>query len=257
MPSPSAVIRSFIQRAIPSLMGDNPNLDTAVRLAPYGEIYNQPLVRKVHNLVDEGSYFVANNNQTGIASPAQAAFSATAPMLIVTNNYPSNSNLRVYLDYLALVTTAAGSWASAGVNEQLVLVVDSANRYSSGGTTLTPNNPNPGAVTQTAPKVGVYFGAPTATAVGSSAATISGLRILRPAASATVPDVVGELKVLNFGGVEAMLNGAITVGSANMISHPMPPVVLPPGASALLYLILNGTTPGAASFAPELGLFVR
>lgn len=257
MPSPSAVFRSFVQRALASILPDNPNVDTAIRLASYGELYNQPLIRKVHNLVDEGSYFVANNNQAGIAGPAVASFGATTPLLIVTNNYPASSNLRVYLDYLALVTTAAGSWASAGVNEQLVLVVDSANRYSSGGNTLTPNNPNPGAASSTAPKVGVYFGTPTASAAGSSAATISGLRILRPAVSATVPDVVGELKVLNFGGVEAMLNGSITIANANMISHPMPPVVLPPGASALLYFILNGTTPGAVSFAPELGLFVR
>jgi hypothetical protein len=42
-----------------------------------------------------------------------------------------------------------------------------------------------------------------------------------------------------------------------MISHPLPPIVLGPGHSALIYYVLNGTTPSAASFAPELGWWER
>jgi hypothetical protein len=250
------MIRGLVQRALPFLKPDSTDNDVGLRLWPYGEVATQPLIRKAHGLADEGSYFVANNAQTGVASPAVATFTAASPLLIVQNGYPVGGP-RVYLDYLALVTTAAGGWASAGVNEQLTVVVDTANRYSSGGTTLTPQNPNTGALVGSAPQVGVYFGAPTATSAGASARTICGLRILRPAVSATVADVIGELKILNFGGVEATMNGSITIANANQIPHPLPPVVIAPGGTALVYFTLNGTTPSAASFAPELGLFVR
>jgi hypothetical protein len=68
---------------------------------------------------------------------------------------------------------------------------------------------------------------------------ISPLRVVRPVVSGTVLDVVGETKLFNFGGVEAMLNGSITIANANFIPVPMPPVIIGPDQSALLYLWQN------------------
>lgn len=253
------IVQGLVSRLLPQGFTDDRDDMKPIRLWRYGEQCVQPMIRKTHALVDEGGYFIANNAQTGIASPVGTSFAATAAMMIITNtDTERNSGKRIYLDYLALVTTAAGSFASAGVNLQAVVTIDTGTRYSSGGTNLTANiiNPNMDAPARTS-VANVYFGALTATAATSSARTVCGLRILRPVVSATVADVVGELKLLNFGGVEAAMNGSITVAVANQIPHPMPAIVIGPQQTALVHFIMNGTTPAAASYAPEIGWFER
>lgn len=255
--SPQALLRGLVSRALPTANPDSQNQDVGTRLGRYGEGAVLSYVRKQHLLADEGSYFVTNNGQSGIASPAVASFGATTPMCIIQNQ-DTIGGRRLYLDYLLLVTTAAGGWASAGVNEQIMIYLDNGLRYSSSGTALTANIVSPNMDLSTAKSVAsVYFGAVSATAASSLARAVCGLRILRPAVSATVADVVGELKIINFGGVESTINGSITVANANQIPHPAPPIVIGPQQSCLIYFVLNGTTPSAASFAPELGWFER
>ena len=240
--------------------GENDNDPMQVRLWRYGEMPTVGMIRKQSALAEEGTYFVTNNAQTGIATPAVATFTAVSPLLQIFNSdSPLNSSAKnITLDYINLTTTAAGGWASAGVNEQIHLYVDSGDRYTSGGTDLSPLIVNPNMAAPVRASVAkVRFGALTIPAATGSVRAVCGLRIARPAVSATVADVIGETKQLNFGGVEAMLNGAITVASANMISIPLPPIVIPPGMCAILYFTLNGTTPSAASFAPELGWWER
>jgi hypothetical protein len=91
MLSPQALFRGLVQRALGSPNADSSNIDVAVRQSTYGELYNQPLVRKAHNLADEGSYFVANNAQTGIASAYNTAFTATAPFMLIYNGTRTTS----------------------------------------------------------------------------------------------------------------------------------------------------------------------
>ena len=56
--------------------------------------------------------------------------------------------------------------------------------------------------------------------------------------------------LFNFGGVEGTQTGNITLANANIIPVPMPPVVLGPGHSALLYIWFQGaTTPATGTFA--------
>ena len=100
---------------------------------PYGAIYTNPLVRKTHNLADEGSYFTANNAQTGIVPTYGTAFSSTLPFITIYNN----SALRTYVDYAALVAIAAGACTTTAGYIALALATDTGNRYSSGGTNLT------------------------------------------------------------------------------------------------------------------------
>jgi len=227
-----------------------------LRAGKYLEQYTIGLLRKQHAHADEGSYFTCGNNQSGIATPAVTAFATTTPGWLIVNTNTAASGLRIYIDYLNLVTTVAGGWASAGVNTQIMVYIDQVNRYSSGGTDLSANFVNTSTGSSLTPGCKFYAGAITATAAQAQRA-VAGFRILRPAVSATVADVVGETKMMNFGGVEAMLNGTITVGSANQISIPLPAIVLDPQSSCLIYYVMNGTTPSAASFVPELGIIQR
>jgi hypothetical protein len=255
--SPQALFKGLVSRAVPSRNPDSFNNDVALRQGSYGEIYNQPLVRKAHNLADEGTYFTANNAQTGIAMTAGATFSATAPFIVITNNASVASGTRCYLDYINLVSTAAGGAASTLVSLNATVVIDSTLRYTSGGTTLArPVNPNMDSATASISTV--YCGAITSPAASGSARTIVGNRVIRPAVSATVMTVVGDSINLNFGGVEGGANGSITVANASIIPVSLPPIVIGPQSSALIYLWQNGaTTPTAASFTPEVGLWER
>jgi hypothetical protein len=226
----------------------------------YGEPFVIPLVRKQHALADEGTYYTTNNAQTGIASPTGTSFSATVGLLTVTNTDTPGSPTakRLYIDNIVLVCTAAGSWASAGVNLQGVITVDTGDRYSSGGTDISANIVNPNFDGPTRASIAkVRCGALTLTSATGAARTVVGLRILRPAVSATVAHVIGDMLVLNFGGVEAQVNASITVANANIIPIPCPPIILAPNSTMNLHYIMNGTTPGAASFAPEVSWWER
>jgi hypothetical protein len=257
MLSPQALIRGVVQKALPSRNADSSNNDVALRQFSYGEAVTQPLVRKAHNLADEGSYFVNNNAQTGIAMTAGATFSATAPFIIIQNGASSASGINTYLDYISLVSTAAGGAGSTLVSLNVTVVVDAVSRYTSGGTTLGVYK-NPNMISNTNSVCTAYVGAITAAAASANARTIVGNRVLRPAVSATVMTVVGDQLTMNFGGVEAAPGGSITITNVSNITLPLPPVVFGPGQCALVYLWQNAaTTPTAASFSPEIGQWER
>lgn len=253
------LIKGSVSRALAQRNVSNARDGVPVRLGPYAELVIQSPVRKQYALAEEGSYFLANNGQAGIATPAVAAFGATTPVCVIYNTGTPQDDQApaICLDYIALITTAAGSFASAGVNLQAAIYLDQTDRYTSGGTDLTSLivSPNSDASKKSVAKV--RFGNITAAAATGNVRALAGLRILRPVVSATVADVVGETKYLNFGGVEGSLNGSITVANANVIPIPLPPVRIGPGACALIYFIMNGTTPAAVSFAPEFGWWER
>jgi hypothetical protein len=199
---------------------------------------------------DEGAFFVANNAQTGVAMTTTLGFSATAPFLLIQNTAAVGGK-KIYLDYVDLVTTAAGSAASGLSLIQAALVIDDILRYASGGTSLAPKSANMAVAPVAA---GVVYAGPVAAAAGANARTLCGLRTVRPTVSATVADVVGETKHFVFAGGAKAPSGVITVASPNVISMALPPVIIGPQQSALLYLFYAaGTTPVAASYAPEVG----
>lgn len=208
-------------------------------------------------LADEGAYFVANNAQTGIAMTTTLAFSATAPYVVIDNSAAAGGK-KIYLDYLALTTTAAGSAASGLTLIQASVYVDTILRYSANGTSLVAKTYSPNAALSPTAVASVYCGAITAAAAGSGVRPISGLRTVRPTVSATVADVVGETKYFTFGGSAQTHGGPITVASPNVIPISMPPIIIGPQQSALIYLYYAaGGTPVAASYAPEVGWYER
>lgn len=255
MPSPSSVIRGFVQKLLPSIQSDSTDVDVALRLLAYKELAVAALVRKGHLLADEGVYFTANNAQTGVTITTTAAFAAVSPFITIYNGNLAGGK-SIYLDYASLTTTTAGSAASGLTTIQAVVVMDNGNRYSSAGTTLTPKNVNM-AVNATSGAI-INAGQVVATAASGVVRTIVGLRTLRPCVSGTVADVVGETKVLNFGGVEGGSAGSITVANANIIPVSLPPIIVSPGSTALIYVFYAASgTPVAAAYAPEIGYWER
>ena len=257
MPDAGVWIHGLVSRLLPQKRPDNTESGPA-RFSPYGEQYMVPAVRKQHVLADEGSYFVCNNaSVTGILSSAATGFVATTPSLIVYNNGAIGGK-RIYLDYLRLVTTVVGSAASALARVEGAIWIDNTNRYASGGTELTANTRCPNMDADNTSIAKVYFGAITAGAATASARCVEPLITFRSTVSATVADVVGETKLINFGGVEAMLNGSITVANNNNIPVSVPPVIIGPQQSALIYTWQAvGGTNVAATYAPNLAWWER
>jgi hypothetical protein len=250
-----------IARALPTPTPDGAATPVGLpRWGRYRERYVANPIPKMHLLADEGSYYVCNNKSTtGILSSPATGFVATTPSLIIYNrDSATNPNYkRIWLDFLKLVTTVVGSAASGLVRVEGAVYIDNGNRYSSGGTDLTANIVSPNQDVPPASVASVYFGALTATAAAAARA-VDPYFVFRAAVSGTVADVVGEQKYLNFGGVEAMLNGSITVANANNLSIPLPSVLIGPNQSALIYLWQAvGATPVAATYAPNLGWWER
>lgn len=83
---------------------------------------------------EQGKYFKACNATmgTGIAMGIQTSFSDTANVLFVMVN--SSTTKKVIPHYIRLVNTAAGATTTSS---HLAVILDTANRYSSGGTDLT------------------------------------------------------------------------------------------------------------------------
>lgn len=233
-----------------------------VRIGRYGDIYVVPEIRKQHVLADEGSYFVCNNNaQAGILSSPATGFVNTTPCMVIFNSdSPTNTAAkRIYLDFIKLATTVVGSAASGLVRVEGAVYTDAGNRYSSGGTNISSNIISPNNDVGKATSVAqVYFGAITATAPTAAVRAIDPYFIFRQTVSGTVADVVGEQKVLNFGGVEAMINGSITIANANNIPVPMPPCIIGPQQSFVLYVWQAvGATPVAATYQPQVAWWER
>lgn len=258
MISPQALIRSLVQRGLPPLNPDNANIDVSLRLDSYGGVFTNPTVRKSHSLADEGSYFIINNNQTGITPPLATSFVATTPALVIYNN----SALRLAVDYINLMNLVAVTCTSGTAGQldlSAALVIDNGNRYSSAGSILpAPISPNM-AIGSIANLITAYFGAITATAATSAARTVIGQRMIRPLPVAAAMTVVGDNFLFNFGGVENAAAGSITIANANVIPVPCPPVIIGPNQSMLLYLWWAALTPagGAAGFLPEIGFWLR
>src|SRR4051812_25515395 len=91
------------QRALPTPVPDGIQ-QQLLRGGRYREQYVLSAIRKQYLLGDEGTYFVANNSGTGVATvAAPTAFSDTAPMFTLHNTSGSgdqNVARRVYIDWI-------------------------------------------------------------------------------------------------------------------------------------------------------------
>ena len=221
------------------------------RMGRFREQYALNLGKDIVHLADEGTYFNAVNPTLGtpIAQTTSiTAFGATTPVLIIQNtDSPTNLGYkRIYLDYIRLiqgstVPTSATAWQSA-------LILDKGPRYTSGGTALTPVNPN---MDLAALSIAAgFFGAIVAPAALS--ARVVGRHVAR-----SVIPVVNDETIYSFGNDHAP--GAVSdiAGTtAKRLVIPCGPVVIGPGQVLLLYQ-WGPSCAAAPTFEFELGWWER
>lgn len=245
-----------VDRTKPHAELDGTDID--VRLSRYREMMVSPSILTKHPLVDEGSYFITQNNQTGIATAAApTAFSATNPFLVVYNgaNKSDDFAYRIYLDYIMLLVTAAGT---AGTSIQYAITKDSTNRYTSGGTDLTSNVINTGP-TSMGTLTRVWAGNITASTATSNVKTIVGNRYFKnmTAPAPTIGDqYTARCGACNMAENLQYLNNATTLTSNMFVTQNLPPLIIGPDESLLFHLWLPAQS-AASSYAPELGWWER
>jgi hypothetical protein len=194
----------------------------------YGEEYAVDMFGvRVPALADEGSYWVAHNvpGTPIIDTAALTAFAATTPTMVLVNNNPAGSGINIYPTRIKVQVAAAGTSGTNWLNQW---IVDTGNRYTSGGTQLTAANPN---LSVLATKTGalVYFGAITAPAANAP-------RIIAASEMRTVIKVIGDEYTFEFGGSAPSSVGMPTDGTLQLHrTMQLPPVVLAPQQSLLWY----------------------
>ncbi len=189
--------------------------------------------QKSYQFAVEGTYFCATNPTpgTGIATiAAPTTLADTSPFWIVKNNNTQTSNKYIYLDYLKMIVTAAGT---AGTALNFASKVDAAgvSRYTSGGSTITPVNVNIDSGNASAAQV--FAGAIVAAAASASARLLDHI-LIRP-----VIPVVNDSYVINFGQVDPSIGALIPSGTANAQQQfSTSPVVIGPQETWLGHLWL-------------------
>lgn len=183
--------------------------------------------KTIRDYAEVSRYFAANVNptvSTGVALNAagQTTFVATAPSILISAGAKA-----VTLDRLAMQVTGAG----AGVASlQCAVVVDTANRFTSGGTTIAAK-----ATTTLAASACTVRVAGT-TAIVAAAAGAGSLLVGRTNIRSGTP-VIGEVYSVEFGGA----SGADGVFGTRFTIK-LPPVRIPANGSALVYLWGPGQT---------------
>lgn len=265
MLAPQALMRAIISRVLPQANPDSANVDDSLRGARYGELYTFPISRKQHNLADEGSYFTANNLQTAITGQSSTAYDATKPSLLLVNtdSLANQAAKRIYLDYIMLLNGGtAYSNATSNTGIMWGASMDQGNRYSSGGTQLTTNNPNNDVAK--ASSVALAYAGAIVTTTAQSLRTIVGQRLMRAPVSATALTLANlDQFFFNFGGVEghpANVPQASATLEATVVSKSFngPPLIIGPNQSLLFNIncIAGGAvTPGNLIY--EVGWWER
>lgn len=205
------------------------NIYCPPRSSRYGDVIHQSLFgAKMHPVADEGSVFIATNPTpgTGIAGKAAPNTLADTAALMHLRNSDATSGKNLYLLWLLLRPTAAGT---NGTNFNLSQKIDKgANRYTSGGSAITPVNPNMGS---TRSPLGVLKVGDLTIAAASSDARLVAHDQVR-----SVIKVIGDKYLLTFGDSVPPSLGMIMEGTAQaFIPVACPPVVLSPGDQWLLH----------------------
>jgi len=239
----------LVSRTLPQPTVDNQEGEQ--RLGRYRDMYTISLVAQPYGLVDEGTYFVANNSGTGVATTATpTAFSDTAPLFTIYNADTAQNavNKRISLDWMRITETAAGT---AGVDLRLRGVLDYT--VPSAGTLLTPVNANgdyPKSISIAQPRI-----LPTGVTQTANSRVMIGTLVAIP--TQTAPLAALSEVYLNFGGSGG---GPFydNAASANIvkISYPLPPVIIGPGQCFMLEFLITSQT-AASSWTVEAGWWER
>ncbi len=237
-----------VSRALPGAQLPDGSIDSeSERRSGYGEAYTIAFSPRV--AADEGSYFIARNATPGTGQAGHAAPTThdTAKPFVFLRNGAEVGGRRVYLDYLKLQVTAAGT---SGTLNYATHTVDRNRTPGSGGVALTVVNVNPQST-----RSSVLSNALAGPVVPGESNTADA-RIVAHAKARSVIPVIGDVLLFNFGGA-AVPTGAVMAGTTELerVIH-CPPIVLGPGDSYHLVL-WRASQSGAASYEIEIGLWER
>lgn len=239
-------IWGVVQQALPTAATDGSQKQ--IRVDRYGSPIVYPLGAGFNSLAAEGSYYRACNTTmgTGIAMGIQAAFSDTANVLFVIRNLAVINGPNIHMDYIRLLNTAAGL-TSTSCN--LAVVLDTGNRYSTGGTQLFPLNMNTALGSQSVADLRYNCTATAATAKRQ----VSRAVVKTQAAPCFT---IGDQIYLNFGS-NASGMGALSGAAAINISIDCGPCCVAPNSSMLIHMWNPGNATTAPSWEFELGWWER
>lgn len=201
---------------------------------------------------DEGNYFVATNATPGTAitgticvddaATASSTHAQFAPffMLFNTANAANQNSPNIYLRYFRLFVRTAPASATEW---DYSIRSDVTNRYSSGGTLITPVNPNTGA--QKTSVAQLYAGAivPTALPSASSRLLATGIQ------TGGIP-VVKDQYFIRFGNDSISMDQINNGSGTKNIAINAPPIIIAPGTGIQFdqWGASNATTAGTWEF---------
>ena len=237
-----------VSRALPGTRSTDGTTDTeSARGSGYGEPYVIPFSRRV--AADEGGYFLARTATPGTAQAGHTAPTThdTAKPFVMLQNGAEAGGMRVYLDYLKLLVTAAGT---AGTLNYATHTVDKNRTPGTGGVALTVVNVNPQSTRSTV--LSSALAGPIVPGESNSADA----RIVAHQRARTVIPVVGDVLLFKFGADPA-ISGAVMAGTTELerIIN-CPPIILGPGDSYHLVL-WRASQSAAASYEVEAGFWER
>lgn len=242
-------IHGIIQSALPSTGSDATQRQS--RMDKYGALHSRG---ELFAWAEEGSYFRALASSTpggGVAQAITTSFSATAVPLVMVNG---SSSKIIIPHYIRLVNTAAGSTTTSS---QAAISIDTANRYSSGGTDLLTlvycANTAYGPASSLSK---LRAGTVTASAAGGGTRYVSNFSLKAQTAPCWT---VGDEVLISFGDAGLSGHAGLTSGAATVsIVRNVGPVILgAQNSSMILHLwnVANATT--APSWAFEIAWWER
>jgi hypothetical protein len=186
---------------------------------------------------EQGTYYKACNPTlgTGIAMGIQTAFSDTANVLAILRN--TSAAKKIIPHYIRLINTVAGATTTSS---RAAVVLDTANRYSSGGADLTASIVNANSANGAASIADLRFGALTAAAVAAKRQVANMQLKTQVAPCWTVGD---EVRIIFGADADAqLLSGA---GPMCIVKNVGPVVLGGQNHSLLLHMWnpANATTP--------------
>lgn len=184
-----------IQNSVPAAIADG-TTTTQIRADRLASPSTLQIGSGISNLAAEGTYFRACNPTmgTGIATNVTTSFSDSSAIAIIQNL--ANSGKSIYMDYLRLICTAAGTGATSF---QIAIVLDPTNRYISGGTAVFGTNCNTGFSTFT--NNAITFGAVSTTNTDVNYKRQASRLTLKTQAAPCM--VVGDQYLINFAANES------------------------------------------------------
>ena len=238
-------------RARPSKYTDQ--AQAPVHLSNRGDVMVQSLTGgKLHGLAQEGSYFVATNPTvaTGIAGIAAAdGYNAAETLFLLYNQATASEGIEVCLDFLELQCTVVDT---AGTDIRFDHHIDTGDRYTSGGSSITPVSPNMNS--SASAKGRLKFGALVSSAASSSVRYLGGRQL------SSTDLVANDLMLFTYGGSNSFSSQTTNLteeATASRFWHvACPPVVLGPGQS-YLFTINCASQTGAATWTFNAGWWER